>query len=301
MAKHVVVDSIARSGTTLLSALLRSQDKTMAFCPGFNEPLSCSNIADWPHGVCRQEFMQAAEIDLKKFKEESLSQIIDYAQYYGLSKDEWRSIIFDADSPESVRENIEKAFPEVDVFCYRWNQSLFYFYQWQNKGENHLWLSMIRNPLDRAISSFEKHRWEYEDSLINTIAFLDKAEIAKQSSQFKTFYYEDLVENGKEQIKKMYDFFGVELNGINLTDIKGSNGEDFIPQSSKIKNVNEKKDGYLTDAEKFSGLYKSGIDRYKTATYKLDNGKEKPLMSEETRGVFKHYLLGSPEYGRYFK
>ena len=69
MAKHVVLDAIARSGTTLMSALLRSQEKTMCFCPGFNEPLSCNNTAEWPHGICRQDFLNLSEIDFKKFQE----------------------------------------------------------------------------------------------------------------------------------------------------------------------------------------------------------------------------------------
>ena len=103
MAKHVVLDAIARSGTTLMSALLRSQEKTMAFCPGFNDSLSCYDIGEWPHGACQQDFVANSNINFEKFKEDSFSQIVDYSQYYGLTKEEWKSIIFDANDPDQLR------------------------------------------------------------------------------------------------------------------------------------------------------------------------------------------------------
>lgn len=287
MAKHVIIDSIARSGTTLVSAILRSQEKTMVFCPGFNEALSCKNIGQWPHGVCRQDFLQNVEIDLDKFKNESFSQIVDFSQYYGLSKDEWRSIIFDASSPENIRENIEQAFPEIELFCYRWNQGLCYFNNWVDKGQDYLWLSMIRNPLDRAISSFEKHGWTYEDSLKNTVTFLQKAEMIKQHNQFGLFYYEDLIEKQKTIVSEMYDFFGVTIENIDLTNIKGSNGKAFVPQSSTNKNT-IKKDGYHV-GEKFTGLYKKGINRHMQSS-----------MDDAIKDMFANTLIDSPLVGKYF-
>ena len=301
MAKHVVLDSIARSGTTMMSALLRSQERTVAFCPGFNEPLACNNIDDWPHGICRQDFMNTADIDFDKFQTESFSQIVDYAQYYGLKKDEWRSIIFDANTTSEIRQNMEKALPEVDVFCYRWNQGLSYFHKWLEHGEDFLWLSMIRHPIDRAVSSFEKHKWGLEDSLRNTLAFIDKIKEVKQNSKFKLIYYESLVSRPEHVMSEVYDFFGVNIESINLSDIKGSNGEDFIPQSSKMKDVYTKKDGYLTGGDKYSGLYSNHIGRWQRTFY-VDNtdGVKKPVITEETYETFKHYLENTEEYSRYF-
>jgi hypothetical protein len=301
MPKHVVLDSIARSGTTMMSALLRSQEKTVAFCPGFNEPLACNNIAEWPHGICRQDFMDTADIDFDKFQTESLSQIVEYAQYYGLSKDEWRSIIFDANSTSEIRQNMEKALPEVDVFCYRWNQGLSYFHKWLEHGEDFLWLSMIRHPIDRAVSSFEKHNWELQDSLRNTLAFIDKMKEVKHNSKFKLIYYESLVSRPEHVMSEVYDFFGVNLESINLSEIKGSNGEDFIPQSSKMKDVYTKKDGYLTEGDAYSGLYSNHIGRWKSTFY-VDNtdGVKKPVITEESYETFKYYLGETEEYSRYF-
>ena len=257
-------------------------------------------MGDWPHGICRQEFLDNADIDFEKFQNESLSQILDYSQYWGLDEEGWRSIIFDASNPDEVRNNIEKAFPEIEIFCYRWNQALCYFPEWIKNGDNFLWLSMIRNPLDRAVSSFEKHKWQFEDSLKNTMSFLEKLQHAKESDKFRLFYYEDLVENPEKTIADMYSFFEVDIPNINLIDIKGSNGEDFIPQSSLIENVYTKKDGYLTDAAKFNGLYKSGMNRYKRDMFKQPDGTEIYMMDEETLEAFKIYLSKSPEYNRYF-
>lgn len=301
MAKHVVIDAIARSGTTLMSALLRSQDKTMAFCPGFNEPLSCKNVGEWPHGICRQEFLHNPEIDFAKFQQESLSQIMDYSQYYGLGEDEWKSIVFDAKSTSEIRENMERAFPEIEVFCYRWNQAICYFHEWIKNGDNFLWLSMIRNPLDRAVSSFEKHHWQFEESLKNTISFGDKLQNAKLSNKFYLTYYEDLVESPQKIIRDIYSFFGLEIKNINLTDIKGSNGKDFIPQSSQIKNVYKKSDGYLVEAERYQGIYKKQINRYHHAYATNEDGNEVPMMDTETYETFMHLLSRFPEYDRYFQ
>tara|TARA_R100000005_G_scaffold91322_1_gene63553 strand:- start:30 stop:893 length:864 start_codon:yes stop_codon:yes gene_type:complete len=287
MAKHVAIDSLARSGTTLLSAILRSQEKTMVFCPGFNEPMACRVPEHWPHSFCRRDFVeQDVEINFDKFKRNSLSQIKEFAQYNGLSEEEWKSIIFDAKSPEEVRENIEQAFPKVEVFGYRWNQTLCYFNRWANKGKNHLWLSMIRDPIDRAVSSNEKHGWSWKDSLENTVSFSNKVEEIEQHNQFGLFYYEDLVENPKKVISEMYDFFDVTIEDINLVDVKGSNGKDFIPQSSKLKGT-RKKDGYVV-GEKYSGLYKNVINRHKE-------------MPNNHRKSFRDSIKDVSVYERYFK
>ena len=257
-------------------------------------------MGDWPHGICRQEFLDNADIDFEKFQNESLSQILDYSQYWGLDEEGWRSIIFDASNPDEVRNNIEKAFPEIEIFCYRWNQALCYFPEWIKNGDNFLWLSMIRNPLDRAVSSFEKHRWQFEESLKNTVRFGDKLQKAKLSNKFYLAYYEDLVESPQKIIRGIYAFFDLEIKNINLTDIKGSNGKDFIPQSSEIKNVYKKSDGYLVEAEKYQGIYKKQINRYQYASTTNIDGNEVPMMDVETYEAFMHLLSRFPEYDRYF-
>ena len=207
-----------------------------------------------------------------------------------MTKEEWKSIIFDANDPDEVRYNIEKAFPDIEVFFYRWNQGLFYFNDWSKKGENCLWLSMVRNPMDRAVSSFEKHRWSLKDSLINTLQFVEKLQIIRSDPKFYLIHYEDLVEDPSKIISSIYKHFDCEISSINLSDIKGSNGKNFIPQSSKIKNVDKKRDGYLVDAEKFNGIYNEAVERYKTDGY----------IDEETHEVFKRYLSKTKEYKRYF-
>lgn len=304
MPKHVVLDSIARSGTTLLSALLRSQKGIISFCPGFNEPLSCPvnqppdprapalgiKMGGWPHGICRQNFVKEAHIDFSKFQNESLASIVDFAQYYGLSKDKWRSIIFDSNSPADVRKNLEDTFPEVQVFCYRWNQTLCYFNEWINNGSDYLWLSMIRDPLDRACSSLQKHSWPLEDSLENTISFATKLQGTSDSKQFHLLYYEDLVQTTEHEMASILDFMGVENKSIILESIKGSNGEDFIPQSSEMSNTSIKSDGYF-DGKKFNGVHDNQIGRYKRHP-SFHNGRQYER--------FKNRLEGFPQYKRYF-
>ena len=286
-----MLDSLARSGTTLLSALLRSQKNTIAFCPGFNEPLCCENIGEWPHGFCKREFVENPKFDFKKFQEESISHIKDFAQYYGIEASDWEKLILDSDSAQEIRSKIENKFSECKFICYRWNQCLWYFYEWVSRGEDFLWLTMIRNPLDRACSSWKKHRWSIKQSLENTMHFAHKVEQISNHKNFHLIYYEDLVSNPEKILKEIYSFFGQNIQYVNLSNIKGSNGEDFIPQSSDLKNVYQKKDGYLTEGDAFSGLYNSKINRYKDEEY----------IDEITYQAFKRFLSEFSVYKRYFK
>ena len=159
-----------------MSALLRSQEKTVAFCPGFNQPLACKNVReeDWPHKVCRKDFVKNSEIDLVKFKKNSIDNIFDYAQTHGIDEEKWRDIINSSRTVDDIYKSLEDEFSSVDFFFYRWNQSSFYFYDWIKNGDNYLWMAMVRNPLDRACSSYQKHNWTLHQSLENTCAFAKK-------------------------------------------------------------------------------------------------------------------------------
>jgi len=263
----------------------------VSFCPGFCEPLACEGIGEWPHGFCKSDFIKNPNLDFKKFKEASLNQIKDFSQYYGLEESEWERIILNSNDIEEIRNKIEVSFSDIDFICYRWNQCLWYFYEWVSRGADFLWLTMIRNPLDRACSSWEKHRWSIKQSLENTVHFAHKIESISNHKNFHLIYYEDLVENPEQVLKEAYSFFGSELSSVNLTEIKGSNGKEFIPQSSDIKNVYKKKDGYLTDSEKFSGLYSNKIGRYKNEQY----------IDEITYEAFKRFLSETSIYERYFE
>lgn len=248
-------------------------------------------MGEWPHGICRKDFVENPVLDFKKFQKESLSYIIEYKQCYGLDENIWHSIIMDSKNVDEIHSKLEEHFKEIKIFGYRWNQSLCYFYEWINKGPNYLWLSIIRNPLDRACSSFEKHRWTFSDSLNNTISFAQKIQDTVNNQQFHLVYYEDLVENPEQTLREIYDFFECPIEDINLTEIKGSNGETFIPQSSSIRDVYTKKDGYLTDADSYSGLYRQQINRYKRDAWK---------GSCDAYATFKKGLLEFSQYERYF-
>ena len=263
----------------------------MAFCPGFNEPLCCNDIGSWPHGFCKSDFIENPEFDFEKFQQESLSHIIDFSQYNGLEKTAWEDIILNSKDPNDIRGKIENCFKDIDFISYRWNQCLWYFYEWVSRGEDFLWLTVIRNPLDRACSSWKKHRWEIKQSLENTMHFAHKIQQVHEHKNFHFIYYEDLVENPEKLLKEIYSFFGKKIENVNLTEIKGSNGQDFIPQSSDIQNVYQKKDGYLTESEKFSGLYKSKINRYKNEEY----------IDKVTYEAFREFLSDFKHYNRYFE
>tara|TARA_R110000824_G_scaffold193811_2_gene376203 strand:- start:4417 stop:5412 length:996 start_codon:yes stop_codon:yes gene_type:complete len=306
MAKHIIIDSIARSGTTLLSALLRSQEKTVSFCPGFNEPLALKGIEEsmWPHKICRKNFIKHKPINLEKYKSDSIGYIFDYNQRYGIGEDEWRSIIIEAESESDIRKNLEKSFNDADFFCYRWNQSSFYFNQWVDRGPDYLWVSMIRNPMDRACSSFQKHKWNLDDSLNNTKRFARKMEKIKNHKQFHLISYEDLISQPEIEIKKLYSFFGHDLENINLENIIGSNGNKFKPQASAIKDVYSKEDGYLSASKEFSGFYKTQTGRYQTDMWAHPDPPKIQFFrffGNKNYQIFKKSLSKFDFYSKYFE
>ena len=186
-----------------------------------------------------------------------------------------------------IRKNLENSFPEAQAFCYRWNQTLCYFNEWINNGPNYLWVSMIRHPLDRAHSSLEKHGWTLKDSLDNTVSFATKLQSVANNKQFHLLYYEDLVQDPKNEMKQILDFINVNNRDINLENIKGSNGQDFIPQSSEMSSSLRKADGYFK-GKKFDGIYSKQVGRHKKH-HNLD-----------TYSQFKKSLERFPQYERYF-
>ena len=274
----------------------------MAFCPGFNEPLACEGITEslWPHQICRKPFINKAKINLEKFREDSLRSIFDYGQTQGRSEDQWRSIINSGNSPFETRKLLEKEFPSIDFFFYRWNQSSLYFKEWVKNGPDHLWLAMIRNPMDRACSSYQKHNWTLHQSLENTVAFAEKLEEIISHKQFYLLHYEDLINYGEPELEKIYSFLGEENKKIKIKGIKGSNGKDFKPQSSRIKERHEKEDGYLSATEKFSGLYDKQTMRYQTDIWAAPDGSYYRMFTDKNYRKFKERLFRFNFYSRYF-
>jgi len=263
----------------------------MSFCPGFCEPLACEGIGEWPHGFCKSEFIINPTLNFNNFQNQSLDNIKNFSQYYGVKESVWEDMILKSKDVEEIRSKIENQFKDCEFIFYRWNQCLWYFYEWISKGDNFLWLSIIRNPLDRACSSWKKHRWDIKQSLENTMHFAHKIETLLKHNNFHVVYYEDLVQNPKKIIKEIYSFLGKDISNVNLTDIKGSNGKDFIPQSSDIQDVYKKEDGYLTQSDKFSGLYKNKIGRHKHEEY----------VDDVTKHAFEKFLSDFQPYKRYFQ
>ena len=299
MAKHIVLDSLARSGTTLISALLRSQERSVSFCPGFNEAISYKNAGSWPHGICRRKgfITDKDDFDFDDFKKNSLEHIKKFKQFYHLEEKDWESIIMESKTPLNLYRKIEDVFSKEgkNLFFYRWNQCFSFTEKWFSRGDEFKWLTVIRNPLDRACSSFQKHDWKFHDSLLSTIAFAENLNncLLTKDAPIQFIYYEDLIKKPEKIIRSIYSAIGENLEKINLDKIIGSNGKPFSPQSSTTKfdemgNLRQKKDGYVP-FQKFEGLSDKQIGRYK---------KE---CTELTYKAYKQKLMRFPFYTRYFK
>ena len=66
--KYFVIDSLSRSGTTLLSALLRTQEKLVTFDGGFREPMCTDRGLSWPHGYAISDIVESNAVRMRPFR-----------------------------------------------------------------------------------------------------------------------------------------------------------------------------------------------------------------------------------------
>ena len=285
MKKFIVIDSLARSGTTLLASLMRSQHKSAIFCPGFNESLCVKGLENlvWANGYARHPILpKNSDININKYKKNSLNLIKKFNQLYGKPIEDYEKIIKEGKTPTEIITNISN-FLNVDILGFRWNQGLLYFNNWM-VSPNRYWVTIIRNPLDRAISSHKKHSSPYEDSLKNCIKYTKNLEKIKNNDNFILIYYEDLVKNPEKTLRYIYEKMSVTLPQIETENIYGSNNKIFIPQRSEMKT--EKKDGYHV-GKKYNGIYNDKVNIYQNK------------MSQKYIDKFKDSLSFSEIYGYY--
>ena len=287
MKKFIVIDSLARSGTTLLAALMRSQYKSAVFCPGFNESLCVKGLekVEWPNGYARHSILpKNTNINIDIYKNNSLNYIKKFNQLYGKSIENYKKIIKKGKTPTEIITNISTLL-DVEILSFRWNQALLYFNNWMISPDRY-WITIIRNPLDRALSSHKKHGSSYGDSLKNCKKYTKKLETVKNNNNFILIYYEDLVKNPKKTLAHIYEKMGTTLPKINTEKIYGSNNKIYIPQRSEMKT--KKKDGYHV-GEKYNGIYNDKVNIYQNTMNQkcINNFKDSLSFSE----IYKYYNL----------
>ena len=283
--KIVVIDSLARSGTTMLAAIIRSQNNAFAYRGCFHEPLTCQ-YAGYPHGlVCHHIFEDSDSLSIKP---QGLKSIIRRLGFNKVGKDleiDWHKMqtymlkklgsqkfsqtdinLFKkilAGRPGSVTELDEKYQQlaqslEARILCFRWNQGLPYYKKWL-RNPNHYWLAIVRNPMSRACSARKSHNWTWEQSIECSKWFAKNLERAVQHPKVSLTYYEDLVADAQGEIKKLFNFLEYEPDYIELENLVGQDGLAYRSETvDNIQDGKSHKDGKVT-----KGIYAKAVERYK--------------------------------------
>lgn len=261
MSKFLVIDSLARSGTTLLSSFIRSQEKSACFCPGFNESIDSVSDLKWPLGHANMSIRNKGEllVNIEKYKKNSIDSIKKFKQLYGFELEDFIKIINDGKTVNEIQNNIAELL-DRELIAFRWNQGLFYFNNFVD--QNKYWITIIRNPMDRACSAKKHSNWSWDNSLKASVKYAENINKVINNDKHKLIYYEDLIDDPTTVIKEIYKWLDIKIKSVETENLIGSNGEIFRPQSmGTINDKLHKKDGYFLTPE-FEGVYKKRTNIY---------------------------------------
>lgn len=218
--KYFVIDSLARSGTTLLSALLRSQEKIVTFDGNFAEARHCNQKFEWPVGYARADIIEHNLIKMSSFdsyKQQILKTLTNKRLNMGLNAEESEELfkgIVDWADVDQLYQRFGERFGS-DAIGFRWNQCNFYIDYWCNKSDNHFWITQIRDPRDRIVSNIRTHGWSFKNALEATVAYAKKIDQYRDPNKHIVVYYEDLVSNPVRTLEAITKV--LQLNDINIT------------------------------------------------------------------------------------
>ena len=275
MQKFLVIDSLARSGTTLLSSLIRTQDKCITFDGSFIESL---------------EFTSNRK-SLQQYKEDTFFMVggghSGPRLSMGLKPQEWKEIL----NHFSSWDEVDKFYTllankfESDVIGFRWNQSLPYAKSWISRSTYHYWLALVRDPRDRTVSNKKTHGWPFEKCLKTTTTYgeqLDKWLNVKHP-QFILVYYEDLIANPQKVLSKVFKIIGYPLTSIKTKELIGCDNKPYRQQGWRVK----ERYGDHKIGEKYTKIHTNSVGQYEDY---LNNNEIDMLNKEvEKYNVYKKY------------
>jgi len=287
-----VVDGLARSGTTLLSAALNSQTGFCVLRGAMHEPLA-ADFGKWPNGYLKSDLTRARNLRLEGGSYEPTPDF-----FSKLSEGLHETYAKTGDVRLlSLAERVAEKRPacfidldsiyhhyEVDIDCQlglRWNQGLTFHHLWTGRG--HKWIWVVRDPLARAASDKLTFLRPIRKSLKWTRIY---GECIQKTSNDNDFYlvvhYEDLVLDMEREISRIANFLGTEEHKVNRS-IVDELGRPFQANSS---------------AKILKGIDHRSYDEQ--GSIGVDQGliKEKMNMSR-WRPVFRSQLRDFPVYERY--
>jgi len=319
MSKIIVIDGLARSGTTLLTSLIHSQSVSKCFRGVFNELLAC-DIGKWKrdYALCPliktnrkvkivndyskfskinlylknhlpnlgklQKFLPIT-LSLKQLRENSLNTINRKNQIDGFQLDEWDKLINFSNFKNF--EDIDNFYQKlavklrINLLGFRWNQAFPYCYKWL-RNDNHYWISVIRHPIPRILSDNKTFNESFEFGVKYTKNFSEIIDSFNHPRHIKV-YFDDLILNPEKTIKQIFKSTGVNLTNINL-DLIQQSGDKYRTESSDLidKNIRH------TTGRKFEGFEKNKlIINYKSLPKNIIKECEKIIKQYS---IYRRYL-----------
>lgn len=256
--QYIVIDGLARSGTTLLHSVLNSQENFISLRGCFVEPLATSYsgsiwpFASWPWNKLSSKFISTKEVrfkghsflnkyfDTKKFKKATLDSIKRREQFQHFNQDSWRCFFnknlnsFN-DIDHLYYDILEKSRNEILFF--RWNNCISYLNVWTDRI-NHKWVTVVRHPESRAISYKKSHNVSFQKSLKYSIAFAKKVDSILNNDKVLVIYYEDLISNPEDIIDDIFKFLNINQE-INLSNIINSDAKPYRNETSDLVDLNK--------------------------------------------------------------
>ena len=326
MSKIVVVDGLARSGTTLLSSLIHSQVSSKCYRGVFHEFHACS-IGKWKrdyalHPVIKenqkvnivkeltmmsslnlrikqclpnlgrlQNFMPI-NLSLKFLRENTLNVINRRNQTDHFTLDNWNEIL-DFSNFKSF-EDLDKFYQtlssklKVDLLAFRWNQGYSFCWKWL-RNPNHYWISVIRHPISRGLSDYKTFKESHELGVKYTENFANIIGSLNHPRHLK-IYFDDLILNPKAEIERIFKATGLKVPRINLELIQQS-GEDYKVESSDLVSNNKSH----TVGRKFEGFEKKKLNLDYVNLPENIVMEYKKIITQYS--IYQPYSLG----GRFFK
>nr|WP_320166846.1 sulfotransferase [uncultured Methylophaga sp.] len=311
MSKILVIDGLARSGTTLISSIIHSQKISACYRGVFHEFMA-TDVGKWPMAHARaaliddyvrldpslltylrvkfaiKNFFNPKELKLSyaALRDHTIKNLTRREQFDTLSLAEWQERL-DNLNPTSLSD-LDELYQSladdmnVQLLSFRWNQGLPYINKWL-RNPNHHWLSVVRNPMDRALSAKKAFHWTYEESIKATKRFGDNLEQTLKAKNHHLIYFEDLIQSPKEIIDELYKSLGLALEDINFNLLQQS-GRDYMIETSDLIH-----DGMChTSGKKHIGFDPKMINKYRRE------------MSANEVDIFYAALKDQKLFARYF-
>jgi len=309
---NVVVDSLSRSGTTLLTSILNTNEEITATRGIFNECLSLTGWdVDWPKGLAKNPFFFQDDINIqesiylkmidklprliknnllinlrKNYFHLDKDKFFDLKGYYkhnqnrNLNEENLIRLInnhkkFKNFSPDSFYEDIKKA-QGSKILCLRWNQSLSYFRIWKKRGNK--WIFVKRDPVSSAISREKIFRINLEESLYWYKNYSNLISNIIGDPNFLIIKIENL--NNENELKKIEKFLNLDSN-LKIENIKGTDNQPYKAETSDLK-------------DRLAGELKDRFDIQTLNKYKnediYNSYKEKLFKELKSDGLWKEYF-----------